>query len=137
MGKQVSFDVISGMLYLLATNLFPGQDMKLFVSLGSAFLASVVACFFSQPGDMILTATYNAHGGSHSHGHGHSASVNDGNVDPAFTSIVRSIYKSRGLSGFFLGIQARLAHVAAIITVQLVIYDYLKQLLGLPVTGSH
>lgn len=138
MGKQVSFDIIAGMVHAVALNLFPGQDMKLFVSLTSAFLASIVACIFSQPGDMILTATYNAQGCSHGHGHGHcNHGPSGGMADDSFAAVVRSIYKRHGLAGFFLGIEARLAHVASIITVQLVIYDFLKIALGLPVTGTH
>ena len=34
-------------------------------------------------------------------------------------------------------LQARIAHVALIITSQLVVYDIVKQALNLPVTGSH
>lgn len=41
------------------------------------------------------------------------------------------------LSGFFTALQARFVHVGMIITSQLVIYDLVKQLLGLPATGSH
>jgi solute carrier family 25 (mitochondrial phosphate transporter), member 3 len=118
MGKQVSFDVICGMVAVVAQQLFPGKDVKLLVSMASAFLASIVACIFSQPGDMILTAaSQNEHLG--------------------FAALVSKIYGKHGLGGFFLGIQARLAHVASIITVQLVVYDMVKIALGLPVTGSH
>merc|ERR1719223_2327630 len=42
MGKQVSFDLVAGLLYTLL----------------AAFVASIFACITSQPGDMILTATY-------------------------------------------------------------------------------
>jgi solute carrier family 25 phosphate transporter 3 len=138
MGKQVSFDIISNLLFLFAARVLPPtlekHHKQLFVSLGSAFLASVVACLFSQPGDMILTATYNAQGGGHGHGDARSALEV---TDASFAAIVRSIYQRHGLAGFFLGVQARLVHVASIITVQLVIYDALKAALGLPVTGSH
>lgn len=140
MGKQVSFDIISNLLFLFAARALPPtlekHHKQLFVSLGSAFLASVVACLFSQPGDMILTATYNAQGGGHGHGHGDTHSALEV-TDASFAAIVRSIYQRHGLAGFFLGVQARLVHVASIITVQLVIYDALKAALGLPVTGSH
>lgn len=33
--------------------------------------------------------------------------------------------------------RARLLHVGMIVTIQLVIYDFVKQLVGLPATGAH
>lgn len=123
MGKQVSFDIFAAMLYTLAAR-FASKlgDPKWFISIGAAFLSSIMACLFSQPGDMILTATYK---------------TNDGKSDNSFFTIVQNIYKKHGLSGFYFGLQARLAHVASIITIQLVMYDLIKAALGLPVTGSH
>lgn len=133
MGKQVSFDIITKLLYLYANNhITITQQTKWIISTLSAFLASIVACLCSQPGDMILTATYK---GGHGH-HGGPSVVSDSD-DKRFTSVVSSIYKKHGLGGFYLGTQARIAHVASIITSQLVMYDIVKLALGLPVTGSH
>ncbi len=121
MGKQVSFDIFAVMLYSIASHIdTKNMDMKWIISTGSAFLASIVACLFCQPGDMILTATYKGKGNAR-----------------GFVPIVKNIYAKHGVAGFFLGVQARLAHVASIITSQLVIYDVVKMSLGLPVTGSH
>jgi solute carrier family 25 phosphate transporter 3 len=120
MGKQVSFDLFAKLFYKLAEDAkLNTADLKLAISLVSAFSASILACLSSQPGDMILTATYKkkAQGG--------------------FTSVVHSIYEQHGLGGFFLGLQARIMHVASIITSQLVLYDIIKVALKLPVTGSH
>eukprot|EP01038_Epipyxis_sp_PR26KG_P014288 gene14288-19168_t len=137
MGKQVSFDVAANYIYSIASQFaigttYYGLNVKWTISLLSAFFASIVACLSSQPGDMILTATYK---GSHG-GHGQK-SVADTNNSKDFFSIIRSIYKKHGLGGFYLGTQARLAHVASIITTQLVLYDIIKTALGLPITGSH
>lgn len=122
MGKQVSFDLFAVLLYTFASKFdTKNMDMKWIISTGAAFLASIVACLSSQPGDMILTATYKG----------------KGDAGRGFLPIIRSIYAKHGLGGFFLGVQARLAHVASIITTQLVIYDMVKLSLGLPVTGSH
>ena len=121
MGKQVSFDLITGFIYsLLAKFTINKADWKWVISVTSAFLAAIVACLASQPGDMILTATYKGKGG-----------------DKSFPSVVRSIHSKYGLAGFYLGIQARLAHVTSIITSQLVVYDIVKLALGLPITGAH
>lgn len=122
MAKQVSFDVVAGILYsILATKAakIAADDAKWVVSVTSAFVASIFACIFSQPGDMILTETYKGKSGK------------------GFFGIVGDIYKKGGLPGYFTGTGARIAHVSTIITSQLVIYDIVKQALGLPATGSH
>lgn len=84
---------------------------------------------------MILTATYGGGGHGHSHSVDNSGSSSGG--DKSFYSVVSSIHKKYGLAGFYMGLQARLAHVASIITSQLVMYDILKTALGLSATGSH
>eukprot|EP00981_Chlorochromonas_danica_P004201 scaffold847_cov172-Ochromonas_danica.AAC.15 len=132
MGKQVSFDFITTLLYGAVDKIasLKGKDVKWGISVASAFLASLLACLCSQPGDMVLTATYKGAG----HGHGSSLSSD---APSGFSAIIRHIYAKHGVTGFFIGLQARLAHVASIITSQLVLYDLLKIALGLPVTGSH
>uniref|UniRef100_A0A7S4MPD7 Mitochondrial carrier protein n=2 Tax=Odontella aurita TaxID=265563 RepID=A0A7S4MPD7_9STRA len=121
MAKQVSFDVVAGMLYAaLSSKSASSDDLKWIVSVLSAFVASLFACVFSQPGDMILTETYKGDVGSKS-----------------FFGVVGDIYGRGGPAEFFRGTGARIVHVGLIITSQLVIYDIVKQLLGLPATGSH
>ena len=117
-GKQVSFDLIAASLYTIL-NQFVEVVNKWMVSVISAFCASIVACLCSQPGDMILTETYK-----------------EGRPGK-FTTVMDTIYKRGGLGEFFRGTQARIVHVGMIITSQLVVYDLVKQLLGLPATGSH
>lgn len=123
MAKQVSFDVVAGMLYSYLATRDEGSlnidDLKWVVSVISAFIASIFACISSQPGDMILTETYK------------------GKSSNGFFGVVGNIYSKGGLPGFFTGTGARILHVSTIITSQLVIYDIVKQLLGLPATGSH
>ena len=120
MSKQVSFDMFAMILYNVAENAkISSSDVKWAISLTSAFLASILACLSSQPGDMILTATYrNKSGGG-------------------IGTIINEIYKKHGLAGFFIGVQARMAHVISIITSQLVLYDIIKIALKLPASGSH
>jgi solute carrier family 25 phosphate transporter 3 len=124
MSKQVSFDIFAGILW----GLFNAYDLKKIdlkvvewkwvISLSAAFIAAILACLSSQPGDVILTATYKSSATS-------------------FGETIKRIYKDYGIGGFFVGTGARIAHVAAIITSQLVLYDIIKLLLGLPTTGSH
>jgi solute carrier family 25 (mitochondrial phosphate transporter), member 3 len=117
-GKQVSFDVIAATLYSVLAQITEVVN-KWLVSILSAFCASIVACLCSQPGDMILTETYL------------------GGKPGAFLVVIRDIYARGGLAEFFRGTVARIVHVGMIITSQLVVYDLVKQLLGLPATGSH
>lgn len=173
MGKQISFDLIAQLLYVLAASLAVSPaDAKWAISLGAAFLASVVACLTSQPGDMILTATYKGAGHSNhreqemvdtpkahettvvpvsSPPSSHSiwsedlaqSTVSDNapsgvvsevsipsTTNPVplnkpavteeigatsseqFSSVVSNIYRQHGLSGFYFGLGARMAHVA-------------------------
>ncbi|KAL7550245.1 hypothetical protein ACHAWF_013492 [Thalassiosira exigua] len=146
-GKQVSFDVVAKSLYRIlnaprpaATTLAEslsksvGPDtIKWMVSVLSAMVASVMACLFSQPGDVILTETYK--GGDE--GDGEKASRSLGEVSATIYARRGDRGAVRALSGFFTGLQARFVHVGVIITSQLVIYDLVKQLLGLPATGAH
>jgi len=121
LGKQVSFDIIAKMLYKLVANMaLKAEDLKWVVSVVAASIASIFACISSQPGDMILTETFKAKSGK------------------GVLEIVGDIYKNKGgVAGFFTGTGARIIHVGMIITSQLVIYDIVKQALGLPATGSH
>ena len=105
-------------------------------------MASVAACLLSQPGDMILTETYSTGKSSSDDSEGTSkpkkkASPAAVPVDKSFLPVIHTIYKNGGLFEFFRGTNARIVHVGLIITSQLVIYDVVKQLLGLPATGSH
>lgn len=66
-----------------------------------------------------------------------TTTVADTHQQHTFAHVIQSIYQSGGIPAFFTGTGARIVHVGLIITSQLVIYDIVKQLLGLPATGSH
>lgn len=122
-----------------SVKLADGQ-IKWVVSIVAAFFASLVACIFSQPGDMILTETFRPKKVVSAGPPGRRAGVPATTPtvdDRSFAEVVRTIYATGGLSNFFTGTGARIVHVGVIITSQLVIYDIIKQLLGLPATGSH
>lgn len=119
MTKQVTFDIFASMLYTMAAGYsLPASDVKLEVQIAAAFLASILSCLMSQPGDVVLTRTYK----------------NDGD---GLLAVASEIYDERGLEGFVAGLSARFLHVGSIITSQLVLYDIIKQMLGLPATGAH
>lgn len=134
MGKQVSFDIIAEFFYALAgrQSRWTVDELRWTISIMSAFCASIVACLASQPGDVLLTETYGGHG------HGPAPAKGAKHAAPrSVVDIARDIHAKHGLAGFYLGLQARLSHVASIITSQLVINDLIKTALGLPATGSH
>ena len=122
MGKQVSFDLFAGMLYstLLGLTFLPKNGIALEVEVGAAFMASIVACLASHPGDVLLTATYK------------DSDETNGN----FFETIQRVYQDGGILAFFRGLNARFIHVGCIITFQLVIYDQIKQSLGLPASGT-
>lgn len=118
-GKQISFDWFAALLYSVTARFgFSEQAVQFEVSVGAAALASVLACIMSHPGDVILTNSYRD------------------TSNRSFLQNVSAIYEKDGLNGFLSGIWARFLHVGVIITSQLVLYDEIKQLLGLPATGA-
>ncbi len=118
--KQVSFELITAQIlaFTAAASIAPSEETRFLTTIVSAFFASVLACTISQPGDILLTKTF-------------KENYDDNPVENAI-----KVYEATGISGFYAGFSARLAHVAAIVTSQLVVYDILKQLLGLPATGT-
>ena len=124
MAKQVTFDTVTSLFHtFLAASSFQStlsqRDESLIIPLSSAFFASVVACIISHPGDVLLTETYR-----------------NRSKHREFFRLISDKYSERGMHAFFVGLSARLFHVGAIITSQLVLYDYMKQVLGLPPTGT-
>lgn len=117
--KNVSFDLITTSAYCAVAGLgriICGRT-KFVIPLLSAMIASVLSCISSQPGDMLLSVI-NAHKGK--------LTTRDH---------IRSILKEKGIGGFFVGIQERFVHVGLIVTLQLLIYDIVKRLVGITATG--
>jgi len=120
--KNVSFDFITTYAYATARagGFHMGPTTKFTVPLLSAALASILSCVSSQPGDMLLSLV-NAHEGDRRR----------------TRDFVRDILRSdRGVRGLFIGIKTRLLHVGIIVTLQLLIYDFVKRLCGIAATGS-
>ena len=124
MAKQVSFDLFAKGLYVIVGNLgVDTSNVHFIVMVVSAFLASILACLASQPGDVLLTR---------------SALDNDDDddIEGSFNQHLRAILDEKGWKGLFSGLPARILHVGSIITSQLVVYDLVKQAVGLPLTGA-
>ena len=124
MTKQVSFELFAANLFTWTSlYLLPleqqADEARFLSTIASAFLASILASISSQPGDVLLTRLYN-HKDTH---------------DSPFEN-TWNVYRKEGIEGLFTGFSARLKHVAVIVTSQLMVYDCLKQCLGLPATVS-
>lgn len=119
--KNVSFDVLTKSFYSLtkAQGFALTTGSMFIIPLFSAALASVLSTITSQPGDMVLSLV-NAHRG-------------DRRPSEIFRSILNS---ARGIGGFFLGFKTRLLHVGLTVTIQLLVYDYVKRLCGIAATGT-
>jgi solute carrier family 25 phosphate transporter 3 len=93
---------------------------RITITVLSAALSSILSCISSQPGDMLLSLM-NAQEGE----------------QRRTRDIAKDILRSdRGIRGFFVGIKTRFIHVGVIVTLQLFLYDVVKQLCGIAATGS-
>lgn len=121
MAKQVSFDFFAKNIYILLDKLnVDTLNIHFMVMIASAFCASILACLFSQPGDVLLTHSIDETGDDHQN---------------TMSENIANIMAHDGWKGLFAGLFARILHVSSIITSQLVVYDLIKQAIGLPMTG--
>jgi solute carrier family 25 phosphate transporter 3 len=119
--KNVSFDILTKFFYstMRAQGMMITATTAFTVPFVSAAIASVLSCISSQPGDMVLSV------------------VNAGEGGRSSREIFRTILESdKGIGGLFVGFKTRMLHVGVIVTLQLLIYDYVKRLAGIAATGS-
>ena len=118
--KNASFDLFTTWLYgaWRAMGHSVTANIQIAIPLASALAAAVLSCVSSHPGDMLLSLV-NAHEGS-KRTRDFAKDIMDGND---------------GIRGFFVGIKPRFLHVIMIVTVQLMIYDFVKRLVGIAATG--
>lgn len=120
--KNGSFDVVTRAAYgfLRNTGTAISPRLKVGIPVLAGAFASVLSCIASQPGDMLL-------------------SLQNANVGERrrTSEIVQDILRSnRGVRGFMVGIKTRFLHVGVTVTLQLFLYDSIKQLCGIAATGS-
>lgn len=118
--KNVFFDVLTKASYglILASGMAVKASTKIYVPFSCALLTSVVATICSQPGDMLLSLV-NAHEGKR-----------------RTRQFIQDIVKGDwGWKGFFVGTKSRFLHVGLIVTMQLILYDFVKRLVGIAATG--
>lgn len=122
---------------------------KYLITTISAVIAAIISSIISQPGDTLLsfvnksTKTNNTVMLINSEGKEIevvSIPVERGIIKKDKVNALQIIYDTSielGVIGLFKGLQARLIHVIFIVVIQLLIYDSVKQLVGIPVTGFH
>jgi len=117
MSQLASYEFFTRSAYATATSvgLQADSSSRFLISTSCAVLAGVVSTLTSQPGDTVLSEMNKV-----------------GGQGQTILSIVGRMESPRDL---FRGVKARLIHLLALITTQLVIYDYAKQLVGLAATG--
>jgi solute carrier family 25 phosphate transporter 3 len=121
MVKQVTFDLLTSKLYIVLAGVpwVQATGLNVVVPVAAAVPTAMLSCVVSHPGDTLLSAFYK---GSSSRG--------------SFASLVGGIVNKDGIGGLLRGLKVRLVHVTVIVTVQLIIYDAVKQVLGLAATGA-
>lgn len=130
LAKQLPYTIVQLCGFELITRLFYSWEVtaalvhspgpwQWAVSFGSAVITGIFASLASQPGDVILSR------------------VNRDRSHKPVLETMKDAVRELGIKGLFKGTRARLLHVGMIVTIQLVIYDFVKQLVGLPATGAH
>ena len=122
-----SFELLTAFMYsYLATE---GVDLsqgstKFIISTTAALAAGILSSCASHPGDTVLSAMNKRSRGNVA-------------LESSFLGVIKEIYTSEGMEGFFKGFRARLVHVCVIVVSQLLVYDSIKQFFGIAATGSH
>jgi solute carrier family 25 phosphate transporter 3 len=103
------------------------------ISAGCAVVAAVLSSLASQPGDTLLSAVNkSAKTAAAALGADGAAGRPQGPL-----AVMGATINELGVAGLFKGTKARLVHVTVIVVTQLLVYDFIKSLCGLPATGQH
>lgn len=120
---------------------------KYLVTTISAVIAAIISSIISQPGDTLLSFVNKSAKTKNvlpinleDDGGKEVVSMIESGIKKEKVNALQIIYDTiieLGVIGLFKGLQARLIHVIFIVVIQLLIYDSVKQLVGIPVTGFH
>lgn len=118
MSQLASYEFLTRSAFAAATaaGISADSSSRFIISTSCAVVAGVVSTLTSQPGETVLSEMNKA-----------------GGQGQTVFSIVSRMESPKEL---FRGVKARLIHLLALITTQLVIYDYAKTFVGLATTGS-
>ena len=136
--ELMKFRLIYLFIYCYLLGIHEISSYQFYITLISASIAAFFSSLISQPGDTLLTIVNKST---------RMDAVTADNIRTDLQSdtkpkvnvlaLMKKSVNELGFKGLFVGTQARLYHVSTILIVQLVVYDYIKQLVGLAATGSH
>lgn len=110
------------------------SQYQFLITISTALVAAVLSTLVSQPGDTLMSKTTKAVKKPAMA----MAEMSSDKLPRNEFQILSDIVSQDGWKGLFVGLQARLLHVSFFVSVQLLVYDYVKQLCGIPPTGmSH
>lgn len=142
-----TFDTSNVNILLLGFSSSEALQYKYLITTTSAVVAAIISSIISQPGDTLLSFVnksvktnnnvmlMNTEGGEIE-----VVSIIENEIKKEKVNALQIIYDTSvelGVIGLFKGLQARLIHVIFIVVIQLLIYDSVKQFVGIPVTGFH
>ena len=127
------------------------SDFKFMITAFSALVAAFFSTIASQPGDTLLSivnkeSRVQKEEEQYDDGmmiiqtSSSSSSSSSSKTEPFDPfepfGILAGTIQELGLQGLYKGTKARMLHIAVMLVIQLVVYDYIKLALGIAVTGS-
>ena len=112
-------------------------DFKFMITASSALVAAFFSTIASQPGDTLLSIVNResrVQKEEEQYGDGVVLSQTPSPKTGPLTALTATI-QELGLQGLYKGTKARMLHIAVMLVIQLVVYDYIKLALGIAVTG--
>ena len=140
LAKQVPYTVIQLSTFesfssTLSITMTDRVSISVTAALAAAFLSSIA----SQPGDTLLSVVNKAaRSPSHSPSPSPSPSpTSQRQSEVSAMTIISEAINELQFRGLFRGTRERLVHVGVIVVTQLLIYDSIKSLMGIPIAGTH
>eukprot|EP01038_Epipyxis_sp_PR26KG_P008067 gene8067-10930_t len=140
-----TFESLTSLMYAKLAELgITGNEVskyQIIITASAAFIAAFVSTIASQPGDTLLTIinkSARANATTASTTINNNNDNNDNNLKPTESNpllLLSNISNEIGFLGLFSGLKARLLQMSLIVVIQLLVYDFVKQLVGIPVTG--
>ena len=122
-----TFEILSSSAYsylaFAGVNEEQVRAVRLMITTVSALAAGILSSLASQPGDALLSRV-------------NTKSYVSSEVSSNSLQIIADSWQELGMKGLFIGTKARLFHVSTIVVSQLLVYDIIKQICGIPASGS-
>jgi len=114
-------------------------DFKFMITASAALVAAFFSTIASQPGDTLLSIVNKEsriQKGEEQYDDDGVVMLQTPSPKTGPFAILTATIQELGLQGLYKGTKARMLHIAVMLVIQLVVYDYIKLALGIAVTGS-